>query len=572
MLEPGQKIFEFEIIRPLGRGGFAAVFEAKDRLLGRRVAIKQLLLDRAKDEKNLKRFVQEARVIAKLSHPNIVTIHALRLEGNNFLMVMEYLPDGSLRELLNRRGKLPVEQAVQLAIGICEGLAQFHENGIIHRDIKGENILLDADGRPKVIDFGIAHVPEEMGGFDLTQAGFQPSTLLYSSPEQVLGHNLDARSDVYQIGEMLYYMLMGRHYIDLGDLEVQALTSAGSNQIRSQAKLFELMEVAICEKMPEGLKVLWREVGALAEIVEMAMAKSREDRFKDAGEFAAALRSLSINTTPVSAGVDNLSFLDARAYNRRGLAHTSTRNYEQAIIDFNKALQLDADYAEAYINRSAAHLLMRNYGQAVADATSAIEDAPDFVAAYVNRGIAYTGLRRYEDAQTDYLKAMELDPNNVYAHYNLANTYIWMGKFQEAIDYFTKTITLDPEFVAAYTNRGVVYTELKDYPAALADFSSAIELNPDYVHAYYNRANAYREFQQPDQAVIDYGKVIQLNPEHEFVYDNRGDAFATMGKEDEAAEDYARIVRNISTIHPKRLTVAASMIMPATPLDFLKRE
>ena len=465
MLTPGQKIFEFEIVRQLGQGGFAAVFEAKDRLLGRRVAIKQLLLDRAKDEKSLKRFVQEARVIAKLEHPNIVTIHALRHEGNKFFMIMEYLPHGSLRDLLNTQGKLPVEQAVQLAIGICEGLGQFHEFGIIHRDIKGENILLTADNRPKVIDFGIAHVPEAMGGFGLTQAGFQPSTLLYSSPEQVLGHDdLDARSDVYQIGEVLYYMLMGHHYINLNALEMQALTSAGSNQMRSHAKLFELMEVAICEKMPEGLKVLWREVGALAEIVETALAKSREERFANAAEFAAALQSLSINTTPVSAEPDKLTSLDARAYNRRGLAHISTRNYEQAMIDFNKALDLDPDYVEAYTNRCTAHLLMRNYGQALVDANRSIAEAPDFVASYVNRGIAHTGLRRYVAALNDYLQAMELDPLNVYAHYNKGNTCIWMENYQDAIEAFTKTIELDPEFVAAYTNRGVVYTELKDYP------------------------------------------------------------------------------------------------------------
>jgi serine/threonine protein kinase/regulator of sirC expression with transglutaminase-like and TPR domain len=572
VLTPGQKLFEYEIIRQLGQGGFAAVFEARDRMLDRRVAIKQLLLNRIKDESSVKRFIQEARVAATLEHPNVVTIHALRIEDKNFYMIMEYLPGGSLRELLNKQGKLPVEQAVNLTIGICEGLAKFHEKGIIHRDIKGENILLTNDGRPKIIDFGIAHVPEAAGGLALTQAGFQPSTLLYSSPEQVRGEPLDARSDVYQIGEVLYYMLAGGHYIDLDTLEAQAMTHGGTSQFRSQAKLYELLEQAICKEMPMGLKTLWSEVGALAGVVEKAMSKNKEHRFKDASEFGATLKTLSINTTPASSETEELTAQDSRAYNRRGLAHASTRNYEQAIVDYTRAIALDPDYAEAYVNRSTAHLLMANYGQAVSDCHKALELAPDFVAAYTNRGIAYTGLRDYDQALADYGQALELAPKNVYAFYNRGNTYLWMGQYQEAITNYSQAIALDPDFVAAYANRGVAHNELKQNDLALADFSQAIDLNPDYVYAYYNRANVYREFRQDERAIADYTKVIELNPEHRYAYENRGDSYAALGDGEKASEDYTRIITQTSAIHPKRLSIARSMLMPATPLDFLTRE
>ncbi len=405
-------------------------------------------------------------------------------------------------------------------------------------------------------------MPEGIGGFELTQVGFQPSTLLYSSPEQVLGQETDARSDVYQLGALLYYMLVGRHYIDLTMLEALAVTHAGASSIRSQAKIYELLEIAICEQTPAGMKDLWREVGALAEIVEIAMAKKKEQRFAHAGEFAAALKNLSINTIPASVQARQNSLLDSRAYTRRGLAHVSTRNYEQAIVDYSKAIKLDPHNAEAYNNRSTAHLLMGNFAQAVLDCQQAIAEAPDFVAAYVNRGIAHTGLRQYQDAQEDYRQAIELDPRNVYAYYNLGNTFIWMSDYRQAIDYYSQTIALDPEFVAAYVNRGVAHNELNQYAEALADFSRAIEINPDYVHAYYNRATANRETRQYEAAVADYTNVIRLNPKHPHVYDNRGDVYIALGKEDEATEDYARIISNITTIPPKRLTVAASMIMP----------
>lgn len=573
MLTPGQKLFEYEIIRPLGEGGFAAVFEAHDRLLDRRVAIKQLRLEKVADDKAVKRFLQEARIATALEHPNVVSIYAMRVEEKTFYMIMEYLPGGSLRDLLKKEGKLPLEQAVNLALGICEGLARFHAQGIVHRDIKAENILLTADGRPKVADFGIAHVPEAAGGLNLTQVGFQPSTLLYSSPEQVRGEMVDARSDVYQIGELLYEMLAGQHYIDIEALEALAMTAGGTNQFRSQAKLYELFEQAICEEMPAGLRLLWREVGALAEVVETALLKNKDDRYKDAAEFAATLRTLSINTTPATtAEAGELAILDSRAYNKRGLAYVSTRNYEQAIVDFTKAITFDPDYAEGYNNRSTAHLLMDNYGQAVADCRRAIELAPDFVAAYVNRGMAYTGLREYERALIDYGKALELAPQNVYAYYNRGNTYLWMGQYKEAIHDYNQTITLKPEFVAAYVNRGVALNELKQPGQALADFSRAIELNPDYVYAYYNRANLHREQNNYPQALADYTKVIALNPEHRYAYESRGDVYAALGDEEHAAEDYTNIIVQTSSINPKRLSVARSMLMPATPLDFLTRE
>lgn len=571
MLQPGQKLFEYEVVRPLGEGGFAAVFEAKDAILERPVAIKVLLLHRVSDKTAVQRFLQEARIAVKLAHPNIVSIYAMRIEEKRLYMIMEYLSGGTVRKLLDREGKLAVDRALELTIGICEGLAKFHAQGIVHRDIKGENILLTGDGRPKVIDFGIAHVPEAAGGLGLTQVGFQPSTLLYSSPEQVRGDKLDTRSDVHQIGQLLYYMLAGQHYIDLKLLEDQAMTHGGTSQIRSQAKLFELLEVAICEEPPAGLRALWREVGALAGVVEKALAKDPVDRFKDAAEFAATLKALSVNTTPASSNAEILAVQDSRAYNKRGLAHVSTQNYEQAIIDYSKALALDPDYAEAYHNRSTAHLFMGNYGQAVVDCNRAIELAPDFVATYVNRGIAHTGLRDSNDALADYVKALELDPQNAYALHNQGNSYLWMGELKEAITSYNQAIALDPDFVAAYVNRGVAYTELGQHDLALADFSRAIDLNPDYVYAYYNRGNVYRELRRHQEAVADYTKVIELNPGHRYAYENRGDSYAALGDEEQATDDYAHIVSQTAAIHPKRLIVARSMMMPATPLDFLTR-
>jgi serine/threonine protein kinase len=287
MLEPGQRLFEYEIVRLLGQGGFAAVYEARDRMLDRQVAIKQLRLEKVKDEKNVKRFMQEARIAAALEHPNVVTIYGLRVSNKRIYMILEYLPGGSLQDLLDRQGKLSVAHGIKLVSGVCEGLARLHSKGIVHRDVKAENILLTADGRPKITDFGIAHVPQAAGGMALTQAGFQPSTVLFSSPEQFRGEKLDARSDVYQVGEVLYQLLTGQHYIDLKAIQAEAETF--EHNIREELKLFILLEKAICKDPPAGLPALRQKAGGIANVIEKALAKRKEDRYEDILDLAADL-------------------------------------------------------------------------------------------------------------------------------------------------------------------------------------------------------------------------------------------------------------------------------------------
>ena len=305
MLESGQRLFEYKIVRLIGQGGFAAVYEAQDRLLDRRVAVKQLQTERAKHQAVVKRFMQEARIAAALEHPNVVTIYSLRIQDQQIYMIMEYLSGGSLKALIDRRQGLPVEEAVKLTTGICEGLAKLHAKGIIHRDIKAENILLTADGRPKITDLGIAHVPEAAGGMGLTRAGFQPSTVLFSSPEQFRGEKLDLRSDVYQVGELLYHMLTGRRYIEVETLEDQAQTLP--HNFRHELKLYMLVEKAICKDPPPGLANLKQKAGAVADVIEKALAKDKKERYSDTLELAAALWSTHFNPNLVSSAAPYVS-------------------------------------------------------------------------------------------------------------------------------------------------------------------------------------------------------------------------------------------------------------------------
>ncbi|HEY2958570.1 MAG TPA: Stk1 family PASTA domain-containing Ser/Thr kinase [Actinomycetota bacterium] len=197
----------YEVGRLLGAGGMAEVFEGRDRLLARRVAIKVLLAEFARDPAFLVRFKREAQAAASLSHPNIVAVYDTGVEqGTNFI-VMEFVEGRTLRDLLRIGGPPPAERAAAIASDICDALAAAHARGIIHRDVKPGNMMLTADGVVKVMDFGIARATTSE---PITQTAAVVGTAQYISPEQVQGGQVDARSDLYSLGCVLYELLTGR--------------------------------------------------------------------------------------------------------------------------------------------------------------------------------------------------------------------------------------------------------------------------------------------------------------------------------------------------------------------------
>src|SRR6266511_3466726 len=197
----------YEVGRLLGAGGMAEVFEGRDRLLARRVAIKVLLAEFAQDPSFLVRFKREAQAAASLSHPNIVAVYDTGVEGATNFIVMEYVEGRTLRDLLRIGGPPPPDRAAGIAADACGALAAAHARGLIHRDVKPANVMLTGDGTVKVMDFGIARATTSE---PITQTHAVIGTAQYISPEQVEGREVDARSDLYSLGCMLYEMLTGR--------------------------------------------------------------------------------------------------------------------------------------------------------------------------------------------------------------------------------------------------------------------------------------------------------------------------------------------------------------------------
>src|SRR5918997_658272 len=191
----------------LGSGGMSTVYLARDETLERHVAVKVLHGEISDQPDQIERFRREARTVAQLSHPNVVAVIDAGEDSGHPYIVFEYVEGETLKDRIDRMGRLPVDEAVAYAIEIGRGLQLAHARRLVHRDVKPQNVLIDTEGRAKVTDFGIARSLENDG---LTATGRVLGTTDYVSPEQAMGHEVDARSDVYSLAVLLYEMLTGK--------------------------------------------------------------------------------------------------------------------------------------------------------------------------------------------------------------------------------------------------------------------------------------------------------------------------------------------------------------------------
>ncbi len=196
----------YELEELVGHGGMSSVYKARDSLLERHVALKILHEQYVADEDFVERFKREARSVAQLQHPNIVTVIDRGEEGGRQYIVFEYIDGENLKEHVARKGRLDVAEALEIALEVARGLAFAHQQGLVHRDVKPQNVLLNGDGRAKVTDFGIARSLDVDG---MTQTGTVLGTSNYIAPEQASGQRVDAHTDVYALGAVLYELLSG---------------------------------------------------------------------------------------------------------------------------------------------------------------------------------------------------------------------------------------------------------------------------------------------------------------------------------------------------------------------------
>jgi eukaryotic-like serine/threonine-protein kinase len=258
----------YELEGLVGTGGMSSVYKARDRLLERRVALKVLHPHHASDEDFVERFRKEARLVAQLSHPNIVTVIDRGDDDGRQFIVFELIEGENLKEVVTREGPLPLRRAVELALQVGHGLAFAHSHGLVHRDVKPQNVLMNGDDQAKVTDFGIARSIDV--DVSVTQTGTVLGTSAYIAPEQASGGDITPQTDVYSLGVVLYELLTGE------------VPFPGESFVAVAMKHINDPAPSVLDRRPETPT-------RLAAAVDRALAKEPGERFASMDEFVAEL-------------------------------------------------------------------------------------------------------------------------------------------------------------------------------------------------------------------------------------------------------------------------------------------
>lgn len=436
----------YRIVNLLGKGGMGSVYKAFDERDKAFVALKETFAD---DAATLYAFRHEAKLLENLSHRAFPQVFDFFPSGDGLYLVMELIEGHDLKELLDKRpNPFTVNEVLDWSAQILNALEDLHAQGIVHRDIKPSNLILTPNGHIKILDFGIAKgAAADMTIIQATDSSIAAASKAYAPLEQVLRadvHSLqllsvafadrtekifaqgtDARSDIYALGATLYELLTKLKPVDSS---IRALCVWSGQK----------------DKLIPGHQENANIPQCISETLQKALAIEREDRFGSAREMKEALGIMSDPVEYVSLGIECLK----------------RKDYDRAIENFTKAIQLNPKYSEAYNNRGIAFVAKGNYEKALADYNTAIELNPEFFYAFINRGKLYSDQVNHQQAIKDYSRAIELNPDNAVAYYDRANSYSSQRNFEPAIRDYSRAIELNPEYNLAYNNRSLVYSEI----------------------------------------------------------------------------------------------------------------
>jgi len=587
-LADGTRLGPYEIVAPLGSGGMGEVYRARDARLGRDVAIKVLPESTSGDPDALARFEQEAKAVAALSHPNILSIFDFGSHAGSAYAVMELLEGRPLRHVLDS-GALPPRQTIDYALQIATGLRAAHEKGIVHRDLKPENIFVTRDGHLKILDFGLAKRTERKSVPDVSSLPTQtsrtvPGTVLgtvdYMSPEQVRGEPVDHRSDLFAFGAVLYEMLTGQKAFH-------------------RATPAETMAAVLMADPPEPAAARGAVPQALARIVHHCLEKNAEQRFQSARDLVFNLQPLAsghhdsaqpVEALPTvavlpflnfSADPENEFFADgmtedviahlSKMRSIKVISRTSVMAFkkrEQSAREIGKTLGADAILegsirragnrvrivAQLIDARSDEHLWADTYDRELVDIFAIQTDVALKIAAALQAELSLDERSRVARKPTHNAHSYQLYLQGKYSYYRGTEE-----GYRQAISSFENAIAEDPGLALAHTALALLYAELatgqgsgalssaEAFAKAKTSVDRALALDPAFGDAHsvkatlkfmcdYDWAGAEQEFQ----------RALALSPGSADIYDRYGWMCSALGRYDDAI----RLVKRAQELDP----------------------
>ncbi len=595
-----RKLGHYRIVEKIGSGGMGEVYRARDERLNRDVALKLLSPAALQDESARRRFRNEALALSQLNHPNVATIFDFDSEAGTEFIITELVNGVTLAERIMAQ-PLTESEVLGLATQLADGLAAAHERGVLHRDIKPANLRITADGRLKILDFGLAMplppLPEATtASSDMPPQAFA-GTLPYMSPEQLRGEGVDARSDIYSAGTVLYEMIVGRHPFE--------------------ARLFTAMLDGILNKPPTPPSRLRAGTAPpLEEIILRCLEKVPERRYQSAHELAAALRraSQTENRTRKSIAVlylENLGGNKEDEYFRDGITEDITTELAKiaelrvfsrsAVLAFRDkpvmpaeiGRQLDASHVlEGSLRREGARLRINaklvdtrtghavwaeRYDRHLEDVFAIQDEIAQSIARELRLALSDQEMRAiqkvptadvkaydlylrgrqffhqfrrkgFDFAREMFAKAIEVDPAYARAYAGIADCSAFLyfywdsieANIRQADEASRKALELDPELAEAHASRGLAASLRKNYDEAKREFDTAILLGPNLFEPYYFHArNCYAQGDF-ERAVEWFERASQVNPEDYQAPMLMASALHGLGRAQQAAEAYRR--------------------------------
>ncbi|HLZ56640.1 MAG TPA: serine/threonine-protein kinase [Ktedonosporobacter sp.] len=504
-----QQLGNYRLTNLLGRGSFGSVYLGEHVYLGIQSAVKVMNTKLPKQVEDP--FRTEARTLARLIHPYIVRILDFGMDGPTPFLVLDYAPNGTLRERHPPFARLPLPQVISYVKQIAEALAFAHQSQLVHRDIKPENLLLGRQGEVLVSDFGIAIM------VDPSYAN--PSqdivgTLPYISPEQLGGFPQPA-SDQYSLAIIVYEWLTG-----VRPFEGKVLQELINQQLSASPPLLR-------EKVPDL-------PSAVEQVVLKALAKNPQQRYATITDFAQALEKAAqlesslfyaptiLGSLPVVPGVSmgRTSALPATFKTKEewlaiGNSYYDQREFEEALLAYEEALAIDPNYSLAYIGKGIALRNLQRYEEALSAYERAMQLAPSDPVAYNNKSLVLNNLGRYRESLIFSQRALQLNAVYPAAYVNMSYALRELQRYNEALVACDHAIELAALYTDAYDAKGIVLNALQRYNEALIAFEKAIELDPYSAGVHKHKADALSLLECYEDAVACYRRAIELSPQEE---------------------------------------------------------
>ena len=567
----GRTLRQYVVTARLGQGGMGEVWLARDTSLEREVALKVLSADSMTSADRRERFSREAKAASALNHPNIVTIYEVNSDAGVDFIAMEYVKGTTLGTLM-RNGPLPIASVHRIALQIADAVGRAHRAGIVHRDLKPANIMITDDGLIKVLDFGLAkraapaagHPADAVTQASLTREGVTMGTVGYMSPEQAVGDRVDARSDVFSFGVILYEMLAGQ------------LPFSGKT-LSEMLRELHLREPPSLDSLRPDTPLLLRQV------VARAMAKLPAERYADMSDVAAVLGGaipagaittetvaprpaasrpaaglpqwarpaiaaiVVVTTAAIAASVVWRSWPDGEvpapatsaeiAFDARQALQTATgllvrqdreENVDRAIALLDRVVAIDptsamgfTQLANAYLRRHQTNPDNQWIRLAREHARQALAINGDLAAAHVAMGFVELADRNYAAAHAALDRAADMDPRNPYPPLGHALTFAAEGQRDRAEAAFKRAAELGPQdwrVLGEYANFSFRHAR---YAEAARSWEASLNVTPDNMLVLRNLGAAYFMLERADEAASMLQRALEITPAAP-IYSNLG--------------------------------------------------